>query len=438
MVFSIAIDGPVGAGKSSVADEAAKRLGILHLDTGAMYRAFAWRAIKDGVSMEDADALCGLAQRMLPEIRFVDGAQRTLIGGEDVTDLIRAPDISMAASMVSKVAGVRRAMVARQQALAKEQSMLLDGRDIGTRVLPHATLKIYLTATPEARAKRRFEELQAKGAASTYDEVLRDVILRDEQDMTRAVDPLRPAQDAQLLDTSELTQVQAVEEVVRRARMKLGKKPAAEEPLTVVYRLARGLSWLVFQTLMPVTYHCEENMQLDAPFILIANHSHFLDPLIVGWKCYRYQIRYLGKKELVQKPIGKWLYEHTRMIAVDRHNMDMSAMRACLKVLKEGHPLGIFPEGTRHKQSLMEDMESGIAVIALRSRVKLLPVYVAGKPRFFHRLHVYFGQPISTTAIAERGINKESCSELLDLITQTYRDMADAHTVAQAEKAPTA
>ncbi len=435
LIYTIAIDGPVGAGKSSVADEVAARLHILHLDTGAMYRAFAWLALRDGIGVEDEASLCALAERTLPEVRYEDGRQRTLIGGEDVTGLIRTPEISMATSTISKVAGVRRAMVARQQALARQQSMLLDGRDIGTKVLPDATVKIYLTASAEVRAKRRFDELQRKGDPSTYEEVLADVIRRDEQDMTRAVDPLRPAEDAQLLDSSELTQEQVVCDIVRRVRMKLGHKPRPEEKFTPMYRVARGAARFLFTTLMPVRYHHEENAQLDAPYILIANHGSMLDPLVAGWKCYRYQIRFLGKKELVRNPILRWMFNCMRMIPVDRHNMDMAAVRACLKTLKDGHPLGIFPEGTRHKQGLMEDLESGISMIALRSGVRLLPAYITDKPRLFKHIDVYYGQPISLSALKQKGVNKETCDGVLSMITETYRGLAAAHAQRTGKEA---
>lgn len=231
MVLTIAMDGPVGAGKSSVADEVARRLGILHLDTGAMYRAFAWQALKERVDTRDAQALTALAARVMPEVRFENGAQRTLIGGQDVTDFIRTPEISTAAkAVVSTVPGVRQAMVARQQELAKRQSMLLDGRDIGTRVLPDATLKIYLTASAEVRARRRFDELQAKGDPSTYEQVLAEVRSRDERDTTRETDPLRPAEDAQVLDSSDMTREQVVEDVLRRVALSQGRALRAEEP----------------------------------------------------------------------------------------------------------------------------------------------------------------------------------------------------------------
>ena len=134
MIYTIAMDGPVGAGKSSVADGVAKKLGILHLDTGAMYRAFAWYALQQGVSVEDEQALGALAQKQMPEVRYENGAQHTCIDGRDVTQLIRTPEISMAASAVSRFADVRRAMVEAQRRLAQKQSVLMDGRDIGTVV----------------------------------------------------------------------------------------------------------------------------------------------------------------------------------------------------------------------------------------------------------------------------------------------------------------
>ena len=435
MVLTIAMDGPVGAGKSSVADEVARRLGILHLDTGAMYRAFAWQALKERVDTRDAQALTALAARVMPEVRFENGAQRTLIGGQDVTDFIRTPEISTAASVVSTVPGVRQAMVARQQELAKRQSMLLDGRDIGTRVLPDATLKIYLTASAEVRARRRFDELQAKGDPSTYEQVLAEVRSRDERDTTRETDPLRPAEDAQVLDSSDMTREQVVEDVLRRVALSQGRALRAEEPLTPMYRAARVVAAFLLTCLTPATYHHLERAQLDAPYILIANHNSLLDPLVVAWKCYRYQIRFLGKKELIKYPILRWLFRKLLMIDVDRHNMDMAALRACLKTLREGHSLGVFPEGTRHKEGVMEHMESSIAMIALRSGARILPAYIAGKPGLFRRTHVYYGLPFSVKDIAARGVNREACQEVMERIQQVYAALEKEHAATQKQTA---
>jgi cytidylate kinase len=213
--ITIAIDGPGGAGKSTVADEIAKRLGMLHLDTGAMYRAFAYQALSEGVDPADEPGLAALAKRIDIDVELKkNGLQKTLVNGADVSDLIRTPEISLAASTCSKAGDVRRMMVRMQQELAKTQSMVLDGRDIGTRVLPCATLKVYLTASPEVRARRRCDELAQKGQKADFERVLQDVIARDRQDSTRAIDPLRPAEDAVVIDTTEMTRSQAVQAVL--------------------------------------------------------------------------------------------------------------------------------------------------------------------------------------------------------------------------------
>ena len=215
MPLNLALDGPVGAGKSTVADAVASRLGILHLDTGAMYRAVGLAALRAGVNLEDEAQVDALCKRINLDVRYAADGQHTLLDGEDVTGLIRTERVSMAASTVAKYAPVRAAMVALQQALAARQNMLLDGRDIGTRVLPNATVKIYLTASAEARAMRRYAELQKRGVKADYAQVLADLHKRDEQDMNRTVDPLRAAEDAMVVDTTHMTFDESVEAILR-------------------------------------------------------------------------------------------------------------------------------------------------------------------------------------------------------------------------------
>jgi cytidylate kinase len=433
--FTIAIDGPGGAGKSTVADNLAKKLAVPHLDTGAMYRAFGYRALQEGLSASDPAAMAALAERIRMDVRFIDGRQHTYVNGEDVTGLIRTPEAGMAASDCGTLGPVRKRMVAMQQAIAARQSIILDGRDIGTRVLPDATLKIFLTASAQVRAERRHREMLDKGQPSDYDAVLRDVITRDRQDSTRAIDPLRAAEDAVTLDTSAMTQEQVEDAVLKLLEQKLKRKRGKPlERFTFTYRLAIALSAFVFNLILPVRYHNLERTDLDAPYILIGNHNHMLDPFAVGWKVKRYQIRFLGKRELIHNPLMKVLYLSTRMIPVGRHDTDMGALRACLNTLKENHVLGIFPEGTRYKKTLMEELESGVAMIALRGGVPLLPVYMTGKMRLFHRTDCYYGEPFSVASIAEKGVNRETCREVLSLITALYRDMARAHEAAGREK----
>ena len=215
----VAIDGPSGAGKSTLARAAAKELGFVYVDTGAMYRAIALFAYRAGVDAKDAAGV----EALLPQIRLdmdydADGEQRMLLNGEDVSREIRKPVISMYTSDVSAIPAVRAFLLERQRQLAREKSVLMDGRDIGTVVLPDAEVKIFLTAAPEARARRRRAQLLEKGDAPSLDEVLRDVIARDHNDMTRAVSPLRQAEDARVLDTTELDFDQSLKALIAMIR----------------------------------------------------------------------------------------------------------------------------------------------------------------------------------------------------------------------------
>lgn len=222
MVLNIAMDGPVGAGKSSIADAVAKRLGILHLDTGAMYRAIGLTALEKGVPVQDEQAVTALCQSLSMTVGHAADGQHTLVDGRDVTGFIRTPEVSMAASTVAKYAGVRAAMVALQRRLAQKTPMLVDGRDIGTRVLMNAPVKIFLTASAEERARRRYQEMRNKGMDANFDDVLRDLRARDEQDTHRAVDPLRAAEDAVTVDSTHLTFDEVVEAILRIVADKTG------------------------------------------------------------------------------------------------------------------------------------------------------------------------------------------------------------------------
>ena len=214
MRLNIGIDGPVGAGKSTVADAVAARLGILHLDTGAMYRALGLTALRRGIDLQDEEKIVSLCGELNISVSHEADGQHTWVEGEDVTGLIRTQEVGMAASTVSRYAEVRKAMVRLQQKLAAETDMLLDGRDICTTELPNATATIYLTASAEERARRRFLELQKKGSTEPYEQVLKEVKERDEQDMNRPVEPLRQAEDAVLVDTTNLGFDEVVEAIL--------------------------------------------------------------------------------------------------------------------------------------------------------------------------------------------------------------------------------
>ena len=221
-MISIAIDGPSGAGKSSLAKALAKDLGYVYVDTGAMYRSIGLYAVRAGVDPHDADAVAALLPQVKLGIRLIDGAQHIYLNGEDVSTAIRTEEIGMAASAVAAHPAVRSFLLDTQRGLAESQNILMDGRDIGTVVLPNATVKIFLTASAEVRAKRRFDELQQKGDKTPYAQILAETKQRDKQDSERAIAPLKQAADAVLLDTSGDTVEQSVNAILDIVRRKLG------------------------------------------------------------------------------------------------------------------------------------------------------------------------------------------------------------------------
>ncbi|MBR2078759.1 MAG: (d)CMP kinase [Clostridia bacterium] len=214
-MINVAIDGPAGAGKSTISRKAAAELGYIYIDTGALYRTVGLNALRKGADLQSDDAIIAtLTDDVKVELKFIDGEQRMFLSGEDVSDKIRTPEASMAASRVSAVPKVREYLFDLQKKLARENSCVMDGRDIGTVVLPQADVKIFLTASPEARAERRFKELTEKGMDVKYEDVLADMIKRDYDDSHRAIAPLKQADDAILCDTSEINLEESIQLVI--------------------------------------------------------------------------------------------------------------------------------------------------------------------------------------------------------------------------------
>ncbi len=223
MSFTIAIDGPAGAGKSTIAKQAAKELSFVYVDTGAMYRAIALALLREKVDIEQADALRQALQSMDVGIHYDSGEQRVFLNGEDVTDLIRTEQVSEMTSRSSAIPLVREKLTDLQRELARRYDVLMDGRDIGTMILPDADLKIFLTASVGVRAERRYLEQKEKGISCTLEEVREDMIQRDDRDMHRKTAPLRQAEDAILIDSSEMSIEEVVEEILALAQERMQK-----------------------------------------------------------------------------------------------------------------------------------------------------------------------------------------------------------------------
>jgi len=222
-MIKIAIDGPGGAGKSTVAKAVAARLGIVYVDTGALYRTVGYYVKQAGVDPRDAEGVSALLPDIKIEVKYEDGTQKVYLNGKDLGDAIRTPEMSMYASAVSAIGSVRAFLLDTQRDIAKKNSVIMDGRDIGTVILPDAEVKIFMTASPECRAKRRYKELIAKGVDAKYEDVLAEMNERDKNDSTREIAPTMAAADAIFMDNSDMDFDENVEAVIAIVKEKTGK-----------------------------------------------------------------------------------------------------------------------------------------------------------------------------------------------------------------------
>ena len=201
---------------------------------------------------------------------------------------------------------------------------------------------------------------------------------------------------------------------------------APKRERTAIYTLARIIFGFLFHTIFPLRFHNAQIVEeMQPPYIIMANHRSFADPMALAIKEKRYEIRFIGKRELAHGRLKSWLFSGLHMILVSRHATDMAAMRQCMQTLKEGHILGIFPEGTRHQPEMMQEVESGTAIIALRARVPLLPVYIDGKIRPFHITHIYYGKPMELDDLYAQGVNNDTAHQLCQRIHDVFYAMRD-------------
>ncbi len=220
-MINVAIDGPAGAGKSTVARAAAQKLGYIYVDTGALYRAVGVYCLRKGIETTDAQSVGAILNEITVELKFIDGVQHVFLNGDDVSTEIRLPEASMAASNVSAIPAVRAFLFDLQRDIAAKNNCIMDGRDIGTVVLPNAQVKIFLTADDTERAMRRYKELQEKGSTVTYQEVLDDLRVRDYNDSHREIAPLKPAEDSVIVNTTNYTLEESINKIVETVEEKL-------------------------------------------------------------------------------------------------------------------------------------------------------------------------------------------------------------------------
>jgi len=413
----IAIDGPGGAGKSTVARTVATRLGLRYVDTGATYRALTWAALQQGVALDDAEGLTALAGRVRIELVTDPARPHVAVDGRRIDAEIRRDDVTGAVSAVSAVPGVRALLVARQQELLGQSALMggavVEGRDTASVVASAAVVKVFLTADSEVRAARRAAE-QGRGAV---EDVARGLARRDALDSGRTSAPLELAPGAVLLDATDLDVDQVVERVLALVPGHLAPRvpgdtaPGDTAPRDTVraepgpaYRpwvvaVLKPLVRLLFTAAFRVTVRGTEHIPTIGPVLIAGNHSGFLDGPLVAAFAPR-EVRIVAKAELYHGAAGRFLHL-VGQIPVHRGHPDRAALRAGVRVLSEGGVLGIFPEGTRGTGDLSR-VQGGAAYLLLRAPAPVVPVVCVGtdqamprggRPRWRSPVEIVFGPP---------------------------------------------
>ena len=413
-MIRIAIDGPGGAGKSSLAKAVAKELEIIYVDTGALYRTIGLYMLTHGIDPTDAEAVASQLGSFKLELTYIDGEQVILLDGENVKDAIRTPEMSMAASHVSAIKEVRSFLLDTQRSIAKQHSVIMDGRDIGTVILPDAEVKIFLTASPEARAKRRYEELKAKGKDVSYEQVYTEMVERDKNDSTRDIAPCVPADDAILLDNSDMTAeetTQAVIDIINKAKKKQKKNfyMRAHKVLAPLIRFFTGIKT-----------HGKENIPKEGGYLLCANHIAVRDVLLIGATCPR-QVKFVAKKELFSVPVLRSVIKALGAVKIDRGGNDVAAIRKSIEIAESGDIVSIFPQGHRYPavDPSTTPIKNGAGMVAYRSGCDVIPVFIKTKGNkygIFKRVHIYYGKPIKNAELGFKNGGSDEYKAATDII----------------------
>ena len=443
-MIRIAIDGPGGAGKSSVAKAVASQLEIIYVDTGALYRTIGMFMLNSDIDIKCPDNVIGNLDKFTLDLKFVEGRQVILLNGADVGDSIRTPEVSMAASCVSAIPEVRQYLLDMQRNIAKNNSVIMDGRDIGTVILPDAEVKIFLTASPEARAKRRYDELISRGADVTYDQVYREMVERDSNDTNRTVAPCVPAEDAIILDNSNFEPAETADAVVKIIREKQAQckikndtddsessaPQSTNNPAKkTFYMKAHKILAPFFRWLMRLCPHGTENIPQTGGIIFCSNHIGAVDVISIA-ACTDRQISFVAKKELFSIPLLGKLITALGAIRIDRGGNDVGAIKASISAAQSGGAIAIFPQGHRYPgiNPATTPKRNGAALIAYRSRCDVIPVCIQmkkGKYGLLRKVDVIFGEVIENKSLGFAGGGQSEYEKATDAIFDEIVKLSD-------------
>jgi cytidylate kinase len=444
----IAIDGPAGSGKSTVARALAERLGLDYLDTGAMYRSVAFAAIQRGIDPDDVDPIADLARRL-----DIDVGEKVTVDGVDATIEIRGPEVTRAVSVVAANPGVRGELRDRQRQWVREHNGgVVEGRDIGTVVFPDADLKVFLTAEDGERARRRHLEAAALqyDTAVPVEAVQADIARRDQADRTRTTAPLAVADDAVEIDTTGRSVDDIVGAVLARLEaptpeLRVGQdshgvwRPAPKGRLgqltdRVLYRFVRTVVYLFARTYWRLSVDGAENLPTTGPFVIAPVHRSNVDFALVAAITSR-RLRFMGKDSLWKTRPGARFLSALGAFPVHRGTADRDALRRCIEVIEGGEPLVVFPEGTRQSGPTVQELFEGAAYIATRTGAPIVPVGIGGSEKAMPRgskliypthIAIVIGKPIAPPPAGQRRGSRRAMRELTDRLYDDLQVVFDA------------
>lgn len=426
MSFIVAIDGSAGTGKGTLAGILSKKYNLLNIDTGATYRCVTLEMLNKNIKLDEEEKIAQMLKEIKIELNYKNNKQIVLLNGEDVTDKIRSKEVSENVSQVSSIKQIRLAMSGLQRKMAQEKDVIMEGRDIGTVVFPTADVKIYLDADVEERAKRRVKQNEEKGIEMSYEEVLENIKKRDKNDKEKEFGALKVATGATVIDTTKLSIKQVEKEISKIIDKKLKEKKKeikiySVRPETTWKKIERAtikaLIYAFYRMLFRIEIINKDNLPLNEPCIICANHINYWDAvgLVVTSKK---RIRFIAKEDLFNSSFLNWLAHVFDVIPIKRGKRDLDAMKICLKALKNGETLGIFPEGTRKGLAKGAKVQNGAAYMAMKAKVKVVPVGIQGNFKPFTKVKLNYGKPLDFSNLNKANPEKDN----LEIATKEIMD----------------
>lgn len=445
-MINIAIDGPSGAGKSTIAKIIAKKMGITYLDTGAMYRTVALYVVNQGKNPSSEEDVVPLLKEIQISYIKVGDDNRICLNGKDVSEDIRHHEISKYASEVSKIPEVRAFLVEKQREIAKNNDVVLDGRDITSHVLPDTKYKFYLTASPEERAKRRYSELVQKGQQVEYEKILADIKDRDYNDMNRKVSPLVKTPDSVEIDSTKMSLEEVADTIMsyidsinnrdklpdtKNASLQVLRKEAKELNIDAnkeikkktkkkggFYRFLAAFVRKVMGIIWPTKIYFKDNFPQNTKAIVVCNHYTALDPCVIISKLLGKNGKVLMKEEIMKNPVVAKVATELGCIPVKRGEADIAAVKNILSALSKNQPVLIFPEGTRNRSGSKEmlPLKQGVATFAIKAKAPIVPLLYYKKIGPFKRNKLIVGAPFYLDEFYDKKANsvKEEATQLIE------------------------